>query len=41
MIMIMQRSNGNKEARAAAAKADQDTISSFLQESDTDEEMSE
>ena len=39
MIKMMARHSGKREARAATAKADQDTISHFMNESDSDESM--
>ena len=41
VLKTMHRSAGGREARAATAKADQETISSFLNESESDESMSE
>ena len=39
MIKTMARQSSKREARAATAKADQDTISNFMNESDSDESM--
>ena len=39
MIKMMARHSGKREARAATAKADQDAISNFMNESETDESM--
>ena len=42
VIKTIHRNTGGREARAATAKADQDTISSFLNETeDSDESMSD
>ena len=40
MIKTMARTSGKREAKAATAKADHDTISNFMNESDSDESMS-
>ena len=40
VMKTMARSSGKREAKAAAAKADQDTISGFINDSDSDVSMS-
>ena len=40
MIKTMARQSGKREARAATAKADQETISNFMNDSESDVSMS-
>ena len=41
VMKSMNRTSGGREARAATARADQDAINSFLNETESDESMSE